>query len=365
MARLLGRRHCRMSPGRVLGLGLAWVVLAAGCAERVYRADRLPLELSASLPTPMDTINLSGLADPPAQTDLIAPGDVLEVTLLTDASKLATATAPVRVSQEGTVDLPLVGRVFVAGLALEQAEQAIAAEARSRGIFRNPCVTVTMKQPRTNKITIVGAVQAPGVRELPRSSSTLLAALVAAGGLSKEAGPEVEIRHTKAPRPEASLDGGQEDAMAAVASGGGRPWVERVNLATAAQDRQTPYWLEDGDVVHVFKRQIEPIAVLGLVRQPGEFEFPTTRPLRVLDAIALAGGISNPVADKVLILRRPFPQPSPVSIVLSLRQAKKGVENLPLQPGDTVVVEQTAATAFVETLQTFFRVGFTSALPIF
>lgn len=365
MARLLGRRHHGMSPGRILGLGLGWLVLAAGCAERVYRADRLPMELAATPPVSIDAINLSGLADPPVQTDQIAPGDVLEVTLLTDASKLATATAPVRVSEDGTVEIPLIGRVSVAGLGLEEAEQTIAAEARSRGIFRNPCVTVTMKQPRTNKITVVGAVQAPGVRELPSRSSTLLAALVAAGGLTKEAGPEVEIRHTKPPSDGIVHAAGWEDRGAAEGATGGRPWVERVNLATAAQDRRTPYWLQDGDVVHVFKRQVEPISVLGLVRQPGEFEFPTTRPLRVLDAIALAGGTSNPVADKVLILRRPLHQPNTVSIELSLQQAKKGAENLPLQAGDTVVVEQTAATAFVETLQTFFRVGFTSALPIF
>ena len=53
-----------------------------------------------------------------------------------------------------------------------------------------------MKQCRTNKITVVGAVNKPGPHELPRGSSSLMAALVAAEGLTKEAGTEVEIRHT-------------------------------------------------------------------------------------------------------------------------------------------------------------------------
>jgi len=325
------------------------------------------VELAAQTPAPIDTINLSGLADPPAQTDAICPGDVLEVSMLTDYSKLALTTTPVRVAQDGSVEIPLVGRVSVAGLEMEQAEQTIAAEARSRGIFRNPCITLTMKQPRTNKVTVVGAVNSPGVRELPRGSSTLLAALVAAGGLSKEAGQDVEIRHTRPPvgaplapgRPQGSLLSHEELLVAPEGV------VERVDLATAARLRKAPYLLEDGDVVHVFRRQLEPISVLGLVHKPGEFEFPANRSLHVLDAIALAGGTSNPVADKVLLIRRPVGQPDPANIAVSLRGAKEGAENLQLQPGDTVVVEQTAATVVVDTIQTFFRVGFTSALPIF
>ena len=63
-------------------------------------------------------------------------------------------------------------------------------------MFRNPCITVTMKQCRTRKVTVVGAVNKPGTHELPRGSSSLMAALLAAEGLSKEAGTEVEIRHT-------------------------------------------------------------------------------------------------------------------------------------------------------------------------
>ena len=35
-----------------------------------------------------------------------------------------------------------------------------------------------------------------------------------------------------------------------------------------------------------------PIQVLGLIRKPGEYKLPTDRDLRVLDALALAGGLS-------------------------------------------------------------------------
>jgi polysaccharide export outer membrane protein len=115
----------------------------------------------------------------------------------------------------------------------------------------------------------------------------------------------------------------------------------------------------------VFKRELEPVAVLGLVTKPGTFEFPANRPLRVLDAVALAGGVSNAVADKVVVIRRPAGKPEPVNIALTIQGAKSGPENLELQPGDTVSVERTPATVVVDIVQTFFRVGFSAAFPTF
>ena len=359
------RRRPRLGvSGLVVALAAAW--LAGGCSERVFRANRLPAELVARLPEPIDAINLSGLADAPLQTDVICPGDVLEVTMVTDFSKLTTSATPVRVAADGSVEVPLVGRVQVAGMEMEQAEQTVAAEGCARGIFRTPCITLAMKQPRTNKVTVVGAVASPGVHNLPRNSSTLLAALVAAGGLSKEAGPEVEIRRTK-PGGSRSFGPGVEGALLSheQALGGSGPAIVRVNLATAARDRTGPYLLEDGDVVHVLKRDVPPVSVIGLVVKSGEFAYPANRPLYFLDAIALAGGVSSPVADKALVIRRPAGQNEPVNIEVSIREAKGGKGNLELQPGDTVSVERTPATVVVDTLQTFFRVGFSSALPVF
>lgn len=360
----------RRRRGAVSGLvmTLAFALAMPGCAQRVYRADRLPVELVAKMPVPIDAINLSGLADPTVQADVVFPGDVLEITMVTDYSKLTTSATPARVAQDGTVEVPLVGRVQVAGMELEQAEQTIAAESQARGIFRNPSITVTMKQPRMNKITVVGAVAEPGVQHVPRMSSTLLAALVSAGGLSKEAGPEVEIRRSKpaGARPYGPSGAGEASLTGHLQPLGGPAGATfRVNLATAARDQTAPHLLEDGDVVHVIKRDIPPVSVIGLVQKPGEFEYPANRPLYFLDALALAGGISSPVADKVLVIRRSAGQKAPANIEVSIQAAKRGRENLELQPGDTVSVERTPATVVVDTLQTFFRVGFSSALPGF
>jgi len=358
----------KCSSARV-GLLLAWCVVLAitGCAQRVYRADRLPAELMANIPVPIDAIDLSGLSDPAVQTDVVHPGDLLEVTLVTDFSKWTTSSTPVRVGPDGSIEVPLVGRVQVAGMGIEQAEQIVAAESVARGIFRSPCITLTLKQPRMNKITVLGAVAKPGVQEIPRTSSTLLAALVAAGGLSKEAGPEVEIRRGS-PREEIANQraGATQTALSADEhSSGLPPGTIRINLATAGKDGSAPCLLEDGDVVHVLKREVPPVSVIGLVHKPGAVEYPSNRPLYFLDAVALAGGVSSPVADKALVIRRTADQKTVAQIEVSLQAAKRGSQNLELQPGDTVSIERTPATVVVDTLQTFFRIGFSSALPIF
>lgn len=366
------RRSAAQRTRRFAAIGplVGWCVVLAlsGCAQKIYRADRLPAELAARLPVPIDTIDLSGLADPAVQADVVCPGDLLEVTLVTDFSKWTTSTTPVRVGPDGSIEVPLVGRVQVAGLEIDQAEQTVAAESVARGIFRSPCVTLTMKQPRMNKITVLGAVAKPGVQEVPRMSSTLLTALVAAGGLSKDAGPEVEIRRGKPPESTANRTPRTPEASLAAYenSGGGPPGTTlRINLVTAARDGSAPCLLEDGDVVHVLKRDVPPVSVIGLVYKPGEFEYPSNRPLYFLDAVALAGGVSSPVADKAVVIRRAADQKTVAHIEVSIQAAKRGSQNLELQPGDTVSIERTPATVVVDTLQTFFRIGFSSSLPIF
>ena len=81
--------------------------------------------------------------------------------MVTDYAKLTTATTPVRVADDGTIIVPLVGRLSVSGLEVQRAEQAVNAESIARGIFRTPSITLTMKQCRTRRVTVVGAVNKP------------------------------------------------------------------------------------------------------------------------------------------------------------------------------------------------------------
>lgn len=415
--------------GRAVVLGLVCCILCilAGCSShRTYRAAKLPAALAAPAATNTQTIDLSRLASFTASSAMVAPGDVLEVTLVSGYEDRLTTT-PVRVGDDGLADVPLVGRVPLAGLELPAAEQAIRAAAIERGLYRNPHVTVTMKQQRMNLVTVVGAVGEPGVYELPRGKSSLLAALVSAGGLSEDAGPDVEIRHpvrqrpgpagpaargptvheashvAETPGPNPAESGtppggphhaaGPHDAVgpheatdphapgqlhdaghpAHVASATGIPHASygaepvsyRVNLVTAAATGNGGHYLDDGAVVMVHKRAPQPIHVMGRVARPGQFELPQGQDLRLLDALALAGGTSVPWADKVIVIRQQPSEKKPVVIAGSIREAKfKAESNVRLAPGDIVSVEDSAATALHDVLN-FVRPAVGASFPLF
>jgi len=336
----------------------------------------------APAPLSLDTINLSGLADQSVSAEVIQPGDVLDVAMVTDYTKLATTSTPVRVADDGTILVPLVGRVGVGGLEVERAEQAVNAESVARGVFRTPCITLTMKQCRTRKVTVVGAVNKPGTHELPRGSTSLMAALLAAEGLSREAGTEVEIRHTDS-RQIAQAGGppstppwpGDPNAPPSQATYvqslpfAADPAVVKVDLlaatAGAAAGAAPVPNLRDGDVVNVAKRKLPPIYVMGLVSKPGEFVYPPSQEIRVTDALALAGGVSNAFAEDVLVIRHLPGVPEPVRIAVSIQDAKNGRDNIALAPGDTISVERTPATAVLDVVQNFVRFSFGGSMQWF
>lgn len=372
----LNRRRTRFSCWLIVFTSI--LALGSGCKQGVYRVSNLPADCLAPSPVNTASINLAGLADTTVSREIIQLGDVLEVTMVTDYEKLTSTSTPVRVADDGTIVVPLIGKVSVVGMEIEQAEQLIAAESISRGVYRNPCITVTMKQCRTNKITLVGAVDKPGAVDLPRASSSLLNALVAAGGLTKDADMNIEIRRTdsrsltaKEPQGGAlyAADKNGNDVVLANHQqeqpiGAGQLGVIKVNLNTVAQGDEKLPVLQDGDVVYVAKRTPKPLYVMGLVRKPGEFPFPVNQEIRVLDAIALAGGCSNPMAEDILVIRRPPGKTEPIRISVSLQAAKQGQDNVALAPGDTVSVEHTPITSFVEVIQTFFRVGLGASMSL-
>jgi polysaccharide export outer membrane protein len=340
--------------------------------------SNLPAECLAPSPVNAETINLAGLAETAVSSEIIQLGDVLEISMVTDYEKMASTSTPVRVANDGTIVVPLVGKVGVVGLEVEQAEQLITAESIARGVYRNPCITLTMKQCRTNKITVVGAVDKPGTVELPRASSSLLNALVAAGGLNKDADSEVEIRRTDARNlPPNQFTAGNMQAADRNGnnlvpasyqqdqSGPGPLSVTKVNLNSVAAGAEKLPDLREGDVVYVAKRSPKPFYVIGLVRKPGEFPFPINQEIRVLDAIALAGGCSNALAEDVLVIRRQPGRAEPIRISIGLQAAKQGQDNVALAPGDTVSVEQTPATAVVDFFQNFLRFGFGASMSMF
>ena len=116
----------------------------------------------------------------------------------------------------------------------------------------------------------------------------------------------------------------------------------------------------------VKEQESHSISVLGLVKRPGNYDLPLDETYRLLDAVAMAGGTTVSIADKVRVIRRLDQDSVPFVIEVSIKAAKHtSDENLVLMPGDTVSIEETPATFVVETVRSFVRFGFSSAIPAF
>ena len=361
----------------LLALGCC-VFLASGCKTvepNMISASELPLHYRAAYRTEKPPIDLSALARRSLNSDLIYPGDVLDVTLLTGAEKEQPEPLPYRVTPQGTLELPLVGEVRVAGLTLTGAEEQIHTQSVQRRVYRSPTVTVLMNTRQSDRVLVVGAVKEPKVYELPRAGSDLLAAITAAGGLTEEAGTVIEIRH-----PMQAPDGvqqagyasdlldsdGQVPTSATMEATSGQGNSVHVDLVEAMSGKAADLSLNDGSVVWVKQHRPETVYVHGLVKQAGEFELPKGKPLRVDQAIALAQGRSIEFADRVHVTRFVSGREEPIVIDLSMKEAKTNRDsNIVLIAGDVVSVEETPTTFTVDFLRNFFRIGFSSAIPGF
>jgi polysaccharide export outer membrane protein len=319
----------------------------------------------------VQTLDLTRLTGFAVSNELIEPGDVLEVTIASGYSERGPMIIPVRVGEDGTANIPLIGQIALAGFELNGAENAIRTAAIARSIFRNPHVTVVMEKKRVNKVTVIGAVNEPGIYDVPRGSSDLLAALVAAGGLAEDAGTEVEIRspahRTAGPAPGDRLAGTPEARQAQFQT----PQYQaarstRIDLIEATRSGQGGISLGDGDVVMVMKRDPKPVHVIGLVNKPGQYEMPSNQDLRVLDALAMAGGTSSTVAERIYVIRR-VPGKAEASVIkVRISKAKHdGTENLRLAAGDVVSIEQSPATFALDAAKSFVRIGLSSTVPMF
>lgn len=149
----------------------AAVVLLSACASR--GAPEAP----AVLPD----------ADPVAATLVerpeyrIGPSDLLSVAVF----QVEDLDREVRVNNAGQVSLPLIGTVDAAGRTVNEFESDIAAQYATR-YLQNPQVTVFVKEFASQRVTVGGAVEKPGIYPLT-SRLTLLQALALAEGLSDNA----------------------------------------------------------------------------------------------------------------------------------------------------------------------------------
>ena len=341
-------------------------LLGCGCQSNAdYSAALLPDKYRSARLANAKPVDLVSVAHRDISADVVYPGDVLDVSITTGREETMPTAWSLRITDDGTLDVPLVGRISVAGRRITAVEQVIRNACIDREIYRAPYVAVTMSRRKMIRVRVAGAVDEPGTYELPAAGADLLAALVAAGGLAEEAGTVVEIRHPQVSF--ANREGVQIAPISYIAHEDDPSKTNRmmrIDLADLDRAQSLDLHVEDGTVVVANPKPHQSVSVIGLVRRPDNYPLPHDAPMRVVDAIALAGGRRVSVADTVRVIRQSEDADKSIVVEVSFKRAKEDSrENLVLAPNDVVSVEETPATFVVETIRGFLRFGFTSAIP--
>ncbi len=88
-----------------------------------------------------------------------------------------------RVSAQGEVMLPLIGKVRLGGLTTEEAERLIA-EKLAQDYLQDPQVSVYVEDYASQRVTVTGQVKSPGLYPI-KGRVTLIQAIAMAGGVDR------------------------------------------------------------------------------------------------------------------------------------------------------------------------------------
>jgi len=126
---------------------------------------------------------------------ILQPSDLLNVQVFQEEN----LKREVRVSQEYSITLPLIGKVDLKGKSLRQAEDLIR-ELYNRDFLVNPQVNVVVAEYAKRTVNVIGQVNQPGAVLFPQEQGlTLLDAISRAGGFSRLANrSQVKLTRTNA-----------------------------------------------------------------------------------------------------------------------------------------------------------------------
>lgn len=251
-----------------------------------------------------------------AQGDyLLGPEDVVEITVWSHEDLKRT----IPISLDGTITFPMTGeRLIAAGKTTQQLEKIIA-EKLGDGYLKNPQLTVTVKEFRSQKVYVMGEVKNPGTYPVTKQNN-LFFVLSQAGGFTKDSGEEVVVIRPQLRDSKGSITLEEAEAK--------KETIIRVNLKDAlAGDRRSNVDIKDGDSIVVPKMPF--FYVMGEVQKPGQYNL--ERGTTVLMGISTGGGLTPKAA------------PNRTKIVREVQgkktEIKVGMETVVL-PGDTIIVPE-------------------------
>ncbi len=218
---------------------------------------------------------------------VIGPEDLLQITVF-DVPDL---NQTVRVANDGTIGLPLLGRIKASGLTSDQLRDRLETEL-GKNLLQHPQVSVFVQQYQARPVSIIGSVEKPGLYQItgPRS---LVEMISLAGGLAKRntaaAGKTVYVTRPGGFKNLKIVPGMKELAPNKIG-------IDLKDLLyTQAQGLNIQ--IEPHDIIAVAKADVIYVAGGG-VRKPGAFILEDRDSVTVVQALAMAEGLAPNAARR-------------------------------------------------------------------
>jgi polysaccharide biosynthesis/export protein len=291
----------------LLGVAIACLILVPA-----LRAET-PSSLQTPTNPPPATPAASPSPNPGAPEYQVGPGDVLEIAVFgnEDLSRLPT------IQPNGTIALPLLGEVPIAGLTVAEIRAKLTA-LLAKDFLVNPQVEVKIKEYQSQFVSVVGEVNNPGRKPL-KGRTRLIDVLVESGGFRPTASGEVIISRT-----DGSFDGGARTLRLKLGS-----------VPTPQDQVNLEIPLRNGDLITASAKYF--VTVDGEVNRPGRY--PIENDLTLTGAVSTAGGLTRFGSSDVKV-RRVDPQTGQTRIIaIDLKAVRKGKQEDPaLLPNDVISI---------------------------
>ena len=242
--------------------------------------------------------------------------DLLEIKVF----QLDQLNQTLRVADDGSITLSLLGRIMVAGLTCEQAERRIAGLLEARYI-NDPQVSVFVREYESRKVAVTGAVQRPGAYEM-LGEKTVLEMIALAGGVTRDAAKQVFVIRRQ-----------PGDAPRSIAL--------KLDELIYTGDPAVNIPLQPGDIVYLPAEALFKVYVNGAVGKPGALEVKESEQITVLQAVTAAAGTTERAAERrVQVIRRGKDGKKQI-IPVDLKRVKQGsAEDILLVKDDVVFVPE-------------------------
>lgn len=191
-------------------------------------------------------------------------GDVVRLTVFQQVDM----NSEMRVSETGTITVPLVGVVHVGGLSARQTEDKIARLLKARGFVKDPQVNVTIVQFKSRQVSVLGYVSRPGRYTMEEGVYRVTDALALAGGV---------------------VPGGA-DAVTLVRIVDGKPQRYELDIPSVFRSAGLADNLvvRNGDTIYVDRAP--QFFIYGEVQRPGLYRL--EKGMTVMQALSVGGGLT-------------------------------------------------------------------------